>query len=523
MRDQSFVSPDNIDLTALWAKLRRAAPRLFAISALAGILTYGVLSMMAPRFASQAEFAILAQGTSTSLDELNSPAAGGDTLPSRLDQEAINTHIGALLSRDLAAKVVGKLNLKSYAEFNPSLGPLDTLGAVLYVIGLGGSRPGISDDDVVLNEFLSRLYVFSTGESSVINIRFSSVEPDLAAKVANTLAETYRQELANEANRARAGGIPVEARIVTPARPSSMPVFPRKIRYAVLAMAATLLLGTAVVITAGLATGPRPPSDDEQLLREDIPLVAASSPPPETASTPSPSSLGTVEIAQVHTPHPIPVFRSPVALAAHLMSSASSTQAGLRTMLASEVNPATTAAVAYETAIAMTEAGVHTLLIDGSFNGCIAAELRCPRAPGLSELLSGTARFSDVIRCLPGSDVHVIATGRASAKRGAERDADQLNMILDALDEAYDQIIVVAPVEPARILFETIQGRFDVGIIMEKAGTASVPPRANMGTYLGFVVKDIALLRYDVSPAAARSLSKAATRKLGARGSIPFA
>lgn len=712
MRDQSFASPDDIDLTALWAALRRAAPKLIAATLAAGILTYVVLSMMAPLYDAQAELAIVAKGTANPFSNPNS-TSGLDTLPARMDREAVNTHIRSLLSSNLAAKVARELNLKSNKEFNPSLGPVDSLDAVLYGIGLGGIRAGISQDDVVLNEFFSRLDVYSPSESRVINIRFTSIDPDLAANVANALAEAYREKLANttvaetdnvqkllgpqieelskevskaeaevasfrakaglltgagqtpireqqlgdiaseltkasaattaaetrakaarqlldkgtpevipevqaspiiqnliqqrvtvgrdllklsatmkpahpvirqlkadldavkhqisgevanlvagldreafiaaeqeaairksldavkakiaasgsnsvelrrlearaaakrgelerlqaqfEANRARADGgiVPVEAQIITLARPSSVPVFPRKLPYTLLVMVGVLLLGTAVVVTAGLAAGARRGSDDERLLSDDIAVVATSSPPPRepdpAPSPPPPRTRATPEFPQA--PAPIPAFRSPAELAAHLMSSATSASTGLRTMLASRSDLAATAALARQIAVSLTGSGAQTVLIDGNIDGTsLAGELETSRVPGLSELLSGSASFSDVVRCLPGTDAHVIASGAASSEAGFGFDPDQLNMILDALDEAYDQIIVVASIEPARILFETIQGRFDMGVTVEESGLTSSLSSANPDTFLGFVVSDIELLRIEVEP-----------------------
>lgn len=735
MRDKSFASPDDIDLTALWATLRRAAPKLMAVSVAAGILTYVVLSMMAPRYDSQAELAIVAKGAANPFSNPNS-ASGLDTLPARMDREAVNTHIRSLLSSNLAAKVAHELNLKSYKEFNPSLGPVDSLEAVLYAIGLGGARSGISEDDVVLNEFFSRLDVYSPSESRVINVRFTSIDPDLAANVANALAEAYREKLANttvaetdnvqkllapqieelskevskaeaevasfrakaglltggasqtpiseqqlgdiaseltkasaattaaqtraraarqildkgtpevipevqaspiiqnliqqrvtvdrdllklsatmkpahpvirqlradldavkqqisgevanlvagldreafiaaeqeaairksleavkskieasggnsvelrrlvaraaakrgelerlqaqyEANRARADGgiVPVEAQIITLARPSSVPVFPRKLPYTLLVMVGVLLLGTAVVVTAGLAAGARRGSDDERLLSDDIAVVATSSPPPRepdpAPSSPPPRTRAAPEFSQA--PDPLLAFRSPAALAAHLMNSAASSRTGLRTMLASRTDPAATAALARQIAASLTGSGAQTLLIDGNIDGTsLAGDLDTPRVPGLTELLSGAASFSDVVRCLPGTDAHVISSGAASSEAALGFDPDQLNMILDALDEAYDQIIVVASIEPARILFETIQGRFDMGVTMEQTGLSSSLPRANPGTYLGFAVSDIELLRFEAEPGLA-ARERIETRRAVARGSAHVA
>lgn len=728
MREQSFASPDDIDLAALWAKLRRAAPKLVVLALVTGALTYVVLSLMAPRYSSQAELAIVARGTANPFSNPNAQSPGLDTLPSRMDKEAVNTHIRALLSSNLAAKVAAELNLKAYPEFNPKLGSVDTLDAILRAVGLGGTRPGISEDDVVLNELFSRLDVFSPAESRVINIRFTSVDPDLAAKVANALAETYREELAQatvaetdtvqkslgpkieelgkevskadaevasfrakagllrggagqtpigeqqlgeiaseltkanaaktaartradaarellakgtpevipevqaspviqnliqqrvtvdrdllklsatmkpahpvirqlradldavkqqisaevanvvaalereastaaeqeaairrtldtiktqvaeggssavelrqleakaaakraelerltaqfEANRARADGgiVPVEAQVITLARASSVPVFPRKVPYSILVMAGALLIGTAIVVTAGLAAGARRMSAEEMLLREDIALVAASSPPEPDPSTPPPGKRAPAELPT--PPDPVPAFRSPVAFAAHLMHGASAAQTGLRTMLASAADAAATAAVARETAIAMRESGAHTLLIDASMDvPGLAAELRIAGSPGFAELVRGEAKFADVVRTLHGTDVHVIAAGHARRPLDPDAEADQLNMILDALDEAYDQILIVAKTEPARILFETIQGRVDRGVIVEESG-AEPPFPAKAGTYLGYVVSDIELSRFAVEPELLGS-AEPGTRGKGARSRV---
>ena len=82
-------------------------------------------------------------------------------------------------------------------------------------------------------------------------------------------------------------------------------------------------------------------------------------------------------------------------------------------------------------------------------------------------------------------------------------DPDQLNLALDALDTAYDHIIVVGRTQAARALFEAIQGRFDAGVIVaDGKRRASKLPDAP-GTFLGFEVTDIELFRLE-RPASGR-------------------
>ena len=82
---------------------------------------------------------------------------------------------------------------------------------------------------------------------------------------------------------------------------------------------------------------------------------------------------------------------------------------------------------------------------------------------GMTDLVLGAGSFEDVVHRLPGSTVHFIASG-SPFTADADVDPDQLNLVLDALDEAYDHIIVTGQHGDCRNLFEAIQGRFDAGI-----------------------------------------------------------
>ena len=95
------------------------------------------------------------------------------------------------------------------------------------------------------------------------------------------------------------------------------------------------------------------------------------------------------------------------------------------------------------------------------------------------------------------SNAQMIAAGSVADDPEELLDPDQLNLALDALDTAYDHIVVVARNAPARALFETIQGRFDAGVVV--AGLKRRPARMPdmPGTFLGFEVADIELFRLE--------------------------
>jgi MinD-like ATPase involved in chromosome partitioning or flagellar assembly len=145
---------------------------------------------------------------------------------------------------------------------------------------------------------------------------------------------------------------------------------------------------------------------------------------------------------------------------------------------------------------ALAGAGADVMLIDWSLDGHGVAEATgIATKPGMTELLQGTAKFEDVVARLPGSNAQLIPAGAAAVDTAMVLDPDQINLALDALDTAYDHIIVVGRQGAARSLFEAIQGRFDAGVVVNdgvRRKTSEAP-----GTFLGFEVTDIELFRFE--------------------------
>ena len=83
--------------------------------------------------------------------------------------------------------------------------------------------------------------------------------------------------------------------------------------------------------------------------------------------------------------------------------------------------------------------------------------------------------------------------------------------MLDALDEAYDHIVVVAQMDEARSLFESIEGRFDAGILMSDRRSQGPTINAGPGVFLGFEVTEIYIVQMDLAQrrGAARRLKRA--------------
>ena len=112
------------------------------------------------------------------------------------------------------------------------------------------------------------------------------------------------------------------------------------------------------------------------------------------------------------------------------------------------------------------------------------------------DLLDGRATFEDVIRRLPDAEVHVVPCGSAKPS-GKDLNPDRINLVLDALDEAYDHIVVTGEHALIRDLFQAIQGRFDAGVVIADPRYPTAAGEAGDGIFLGFQVTEIDVLRID--------------------------
>ena len=190
----SQTKADDIDILSLMGALKRNLPKLVLFTGLVGAGTYGVLSMVAPRYVSDTQIAIVPKATNPFPDAKREGSAGESITP-RVDKEAINTHVRALGATDLVLAVADKLKLADQAEFNNATGEVDALNQLMRTIGLGGPRPGQAVQDRVLENVFKQLEISAARETRYINVRFSSINPQLAADFANTLAESYRAKL----------------------------------------------------------------------------------------------------------------------------------------------------------------------------------------------------------------------------------------------------------------------------------------------------------------------------------------
>jgi polysaccharide biosynthesis transport protein len=167
------------------------------------VLTFVVVNLLPPRFRSEAR--VLIEGHENVF--LRPEAEKIDRGSEVVDQEAVTSQVQLALSRDLARQVTSKLKLGDRPEFDSTLHGGSWIASALRRAGLVKDLLGMTPDERVLESYYDHLSVYQIDKSRVIAVEFRSRDPDLAAGVANAVAEAYVQRLRSvEQEQTRAAG-----------------------------------------------------------------------------------------------------------------------------------------------------------------------------------------------------------------------------------------------------------------------------------------------------------------------------
>ncbi len=178
-------------------------------TAIVAALSFAAVNVMSPRFKSEAR--ILVDGR----DNIFLRPTGERAEERReLDPEGITSQVQILLSRDLAREIIRKNKLNERPEFDPVLQGVSPLRAMLALLGIARDPLKLSAEERVLEAYYERLQAFAVDKSRVIAVEFQSRDPELAARVANSIADGYLaiQQSAKQ-NQARSAGQWLEGEI----------------------------------------------------------------------------------------------------------------------------------------------------------------------------------------------------------------------------------------------------------------------------------------------------------------------
>jgi len=177
-----------INVYNLFAAIIRALPRIIVVTAILCGLTFVSFSFMTPKYS--AEASILLEPRSDSFAQ-SAATRTSQTSQASVDGAAIASQIQLLKSRETLLKVVDQLDLRSNSEFvDTSVSPL---AMVFALFSIGGERNpdavATSTDEKIIAKLNDNLVAAQARDSRVIAIKYMSSDPDMAAKIANALAQ----------------------------------------------------------------------------------------------------------------------------------------------------------------------------------------------------------------------------------------------------------------------------------------------------------------------------------------------
>jgi succinoglycan biosynthesis transport protein ExoP len=176
----------DIDLRAIWDSMVRKRMWIIVPTALAFAVSLVAVSMITPRYKSEAR--ILIDGRENVFLRPN-----GERSEERgsLDTEAVTSQVQLLLSRDLAREVIKANKLAELPEFDPVLRGISPLRTLLALFGIGRDPFKMTPEERVLDAYYERLTAYAVDKSRVMVVEFQSRDPELAARVTNSIAEGY--------------------------------------------------------------------------------------------------------------------------------------------------------------------------------------------------------------------------------------------------------------------------------------------------------------------------------------------
>jgi polysaccharide biosynthesis transport protein len=207
---QAQAESGDIDLHALGAVLARKRGWIIVPTVLALVASIAAVNLVTPRYKSESRILIdgrenvfLRPSSDRSTEERQS-----------LDPEAVTSQVQLVLSRDLAREIIRKNKLAERPEFDPVLQGISPLKSLAALIGIGRDPFSMTPEERVLDAYYERLQAYAVDKSRVIVVEFQSADPDLAARVANSIADGYlvlqqnaRQDQARSASQWLSGEI----------------------------------------------------------------------------------------------------------------------------------------------------------------------------------------------------------------------------------------------------------------------------------------------------------------------------
>ncbi len=175
------------DLRGLGVALWRRKSTIIMFTVVSAAVAFMVVNAITPRYRSEARLLLEARESVF----MRAEADKGSAERANLDPEAVTSQIQLVLSRDLARSVIKKEKLDENSEFDPAIGGMTPLRTILGLFGMARDISALTPEERTLESYYDRINVYAIEKSRVISVDFSSANPELAARIANSVAESY--------------------------------------------------------------------------------------------------------------------------------------------------------------------------------------------------------------------------------------------------------------------------------------------------------------------------------------------
>lgn len=178
--NQSLDDDEALDLIGYWRVIQRRKWGVMGLAAFLTLLVAVVVFMLTPIYSSTVT--ILVEQTKAKMLSIDEVYSGVSS-----DQSHYQTQVEMLQSNALMEAVVDKLNLTANPLFNP-----ENTKSMFSVFGVGATKMSAQDLRMHVAEELSKIVrVEGSKKSQLIKVTVNSSDKQLAATLANTIADVY--------------------------------------------------------------------------------------------------------------------------------------------------------------------------------------------------------------------------------------------------------------------------------------------------------------------------------------------
>lgn len=262
---------------------------------------------------------------------------------------------------------------------------------------------------------------------------------DREAKTQRDLLESYLAKYREASARDSLDATPVDARVISRATATNIPIFPKKIPIVVISTLAAAFVASAFVISGSLLGEGTQPASRAQI-------------PPKPRDPASRFGFNffrrkkpaTGEAAGQAAPAQTVMAIDELAKALRQLG-----EAGRRITVVGAARNVGTTYTALGLARGLATQGGRVVLADLALAAPNLAVISTnPDAPGFAELVRGTASFGQIMTRDKFSRVHLVATGKVAGEAGAILASPRLVMALEALARTYDHVVIDAGAVP---------------------------------------------------------------------------